>query len=246
MKEKLELSLQTARKIQFSILPTDIPQPDGYDIGALIEPAQAVGGDFYGVYQLDNDNLALVVGDVSDKGMPAAIFMAQCHALLRASIQSGQNTANVIERVNDLLLEMNAQDLFVTLIYGVLKLSSGEFRYTRAGHELPVIVDAKGEVTLPEAGTGGILGVWPNAWLKEKVITIPQGGLLVLYSDGVPDGRKADWTRFGEERFMNLVKKNGVTQPAQKTCQMVFDALVEFHDGAPQYDDITLLAVRRP
>jgi len=244
-KEKLELSLQTARKIQFSILPAKIPQPDGYDIGALMEPAQAVGGDFYGIYQLDDNNLALVVGDVSDKGMPAAIFMAQCHALLRASIQNGQGTVEATERVNKLLLEMNAQGLFVTLIYGILKLSSGEFRYTRAGHELPMILDAKGELTLPEAGTGGILGVWPNAWLKEKVISIPRGGLMVLYSDGVPDSRKADWTRFGEERFMDLIKKNGVTQSAQKTCQMVFDALIEFHDGAPQYDDITLLAVRR-
>jgi len=119
-----------------------------------MEPAQAFGGDFYGVCELDDDDLALVVGDVSDKGMPVSILMAPCHALLRASIQSGQSTADVIERVNDLLLEMNAQGLFVTLLYGVLKLSSGEFRYTRAGHELPMIVDADGELTLPEAGMG--------------------------------------------------------------------------------------------
>ena len=107
-KEKLEHSLQVARTIQYSILPTRIPQMDGYDIGALMVPAQAVGGDFFGVYSLDDERMVLIVGDVSDKGMPAAIFMAQCHALLRASTESSTPAAKVLERVNHLLLEMNS------------------------------------------------------------------------------------------------------------------------------------------
>jgi len=244
-KEKLELSLQTARKIQFSILPAKIPQPEGYDIGALMEPAQAVGGDFYGVYMLDEQHVALIVGDVSDKGMPAAIFMAQCHALFRASIQSGQSTTETVEKVNSLLMEMNAQELFVTIIYGILNIESGEFRFTRAGHELPMILDADGEVTFPEIGTGGVLGVWGNIWLKEQTLIIPKSGLMVLYSDGVTDGRTIEGLRFGEERFIEYVKRYGANQSAQQTCQGVFDALVAFRQSAPQFDDITLLTVKR-
>jgi len=243
--EKLEHSLQTARKIQYSILPAEIPQPDGYEIGTLMEPAQAVGGDFFGVYTLDEQNKALIVGDVSEKGMPAAIFMAQCHALLRASIQSGQSTTEAMERVNSLLLEMNAQGMFVTIIYGILNIPSGEFRYTRAGHELPLILDANGKVTFPEVGTGGILGVWGNPWLQEKSLVIPKGGLMVLYSDGVTDGRNVEGQRFGEERFVEYVARYGNHQSAQQTCQGVFDVLVTFQSGTTQYDDITLLAVRR-
>src|SRR5919106_159075 len=191
-KEKLEQSLQVAREIQYSILPTRIPQVEGYDIGALMKPAQAVGGDFFGVYPLDEGHMALIVGDVSDKGMPAAIFMAQCHALLRASLQSGVSTTIALERVNNLLLEMNAKGLFVTVIYGILHVPSGEFRYTRAGHELPLLLDPQGNVSFPEAGAGIVLGLFDNPPLEERSLIIPAGGFMLLYSDGAADNQNAD------------------------------------------------------
>ncbi len=243
--EKLEHSLQVARKIQYSILPIQIPQMDGYDIGALMKPAQAVGGDFFGVYPLDDSHMALIVGDVSDKGMPAAIFMAQSHALLRASIQSGVSTTIALERVNNLLLEMNAQGLFVTVIYGILNTTSGEFRYSRAGHELPLILDPQGTVSFPERGDGMVLGLFDNPIVEERSLIIPVGGFMLLYSDGAADDRNVDGIRFGDEGLKNVVKQFGINNPAQQTCQAVFDFLVDYQKGAPQFDDVTLLAVRR-
>jgi serine phosphatase RsbU (regulator of sigma subunit) len=244
-KEKLEHSLQLARKIQHSILPINIPQMAGYDIGALMRPAQAVGGDFFGVYPLDENHMALIVGDVSDKGVPAAIFMAQSHALLRASIQSGVSTTVALERVNSLLLEMNAQGLFVTIIYGILDTASGEFRYTRAGHELPIVLDAAGEVSSPPRGTGMVLGLHDDPVLEERSLVIPSGGFMLLYSDGIADDRNAERVRFGDAGLVELVKQLGIAAPAQQTCEAIYAALVAFQNSAPQFDDVTLLAVRR-
>ncbi|MBI3163887.1 MAG: SpoIIE family protein phosphatase [Chloroflexi bacterium] len=244
-KKKLEHSLQVAREIQYSILPVDIPQMDGYDIGAMMTPAQAVGGDFFGVYPLDGDHMALIVGDVSDKGIPAAIFMAQTHALLRASIQSGVNPADILRQVNHLLVEMNAQNLFVTVIYGILEKTSGEFRYARAGHELPLVLDAKGKASFPSPGKGMSLGVMENPALEESALTIPPGGFLLLYSDDVTDGMDADGLHFNSEGLVNAVLQSNVNSSAQQTCQSVFDTLVVFQKGEPQFDDVTLLGVRR-
>lgn len=243
-KEKLEHSLQVAREIQYSILPTRIPQMDGYDIGALMMPAQAVGGDFYGVYALDDEHMALIVGDVSDKGMPAAIFMAQSHALLRASTESGADVVAVLRRVNDLLFEMNARDLFVTVIYGILNKSTGEFHYARAGHELPLLL-TNGEISIPTMGLGAPLGMFANPALDEQTIIIPPGGFMLLYSDGSADTRNREGIRFGEKGFHSAVKEFGVNHSSQQACQAVYDCLVEYQEGAPQFDDVTLLAVQR-
>lgn len=244
-KEKLEHSLRVAREIQYSILPTRIPQMDGFDIGALMMPAQAVGGDFYGVYPLDDEHMVLIVGDVSDKGMPAAIFMAQCHALLRASIESELRIAHALQRVNSLLVEMNDRGLFVTVIYGVLNKFSGEFHYARAGHELPLLLDKAGTISIPEMGQGIPLGMYENPPLDERTITIPLNGCMFLYSDGVADTRDTNRVRFGEEASRSLIQQLGTNNAAQATCQAVYDRLVEYQNGAPQFDDVTLLAVRR-
>lgn len=244
-KEKLEHSLRVARTIQYSILPGKIPQMEGYDIGALMIPAQAVGGDFYGVYTLDDENMALIVGDVSDKGVPSAIFMAQCHALLRSSIGKDISVKSALERVNSLLCEMNASGLFVTVIYGILNKPTGEFRYTRAGHELPLILDAGGEASFPEMGKGMVLGIFETPMLEEKVLTIPPGGLMLLYSDGAADARFKDDLPFGLDGVIQTMKRLGTQTPAQDICQGIFDSALEFQQGAPQFDDITLLAARR-
>lgn len=243
--EKLEHSLQVARTIQYSILPTHIPQLDGYDIGALMMPAQAVGGDFYGVYPLDDEHIALLVGDVSDKGMPAAIFMAQSHALLRASADIGIGVVDVLKRVNDLLMEMNAGELFVTVIYGILHKSTGEFHYARAGHELPLVLDARSRTFVPPMQTGMPLGMFNNLILDEQSIRIPPGGSMVLYSDGSADTRNDDVVRFGNDALFKTIQKFGIDHTAQQTCQSVYDCLVEYQNGAPQFDDVTLLTVRR-
>jgi serine phosphatase RsbU (regulator of sigma subunit) len=244
-KEKLEHSLQVARKIQYSILPTKIPQMDGYDIGALMVPALAVGGDFYGVYVLDEYHMALIIGDVSDKGMPAAIFMAQSHALLRASLRNDVSTKQALERVNSLLREMNAEGLFVTVLYGILNTVTGEFSYTRAGHELPLVLDPKNNVSFPTEGKGIPLGLFDTPPLDEQTITIPAGGCMLLYTDGPADTCNQEGLRFGVDRLIQVVQQFGNQASAQQTCQAIYDAIVDFKQEAAQFDDVTLVAVRR-
>jgi sigma-B regulation protein RsbU (phosphoserine phosphatase) len=150
-----------------------------------------------------------------------------------------------LERVNNLLLEMNAQGLFVTIIYGILDTASGEFRYTRAGHELPLVLDANGEVSSPPRGTGMMLGLYDDPVLEERSLIIPTGGFMLLYSDGIADDRNTERTRFGDEGLIELVKQFGIASPAQQTCEAIYAALVAFQNSAPQFDDVTLLAVRR-
>lgn len=178
--------------------------------------------------------MALIVGDVSDKGIPAAIFMAQSHALLRAAIQNNISATHALEKINNLLFEMNEQSLFVTVIYGILNRSSGKFRYTRAGHELPMLLNADGNISFPNKGVGMALGIFENVMLEERSLTIPDGGFMLLYSDGIADDVNRDFVSFGSAHLNRSCKKHRTQNSAQQTCQAVFDALVEFQNGAPQ------------
>ncbi|NJN43859.1 MAG: SpoIIE family protein phosphatase [Anaerolineae bacterium] len=128
-----------------SILPNTLPQIKGYDFGALMEPARAVGGDFYDIFQIDKNRIGIVIGDVTDKGVPSAIFMAQAHALIYAEAMRCKTPLLVLQRVNNYLRNMGASHLFVTVIYGVLHLRERRIQYARAGHELPIYHHGKSE-----------------------------------------------------------------------------------------------------
>jgi CRP-like cAMP-binding protein len=137
-KERLERELQVAFEIQTSILPQTLPDLAGYDFGALMVPARAVGGDFYDIIPLSADKVGIIIGDVADKGVPSAIFMAQTHALLYAMATRAASTTRVLQRVNELLIKIGESSLFVTVLYGVLDRRTNLFSYARAGHELPI------------------------------------------------------------------------------------------------------------
>lgn len=244
-KEKMEQELQLAREIQRSILPVEMPSLPDYDFGALMTPARMVGGDFFGIFPLDGDRMALIVGDVTDKGAPAAIFMAQIHALLRATAAANLSPAEVLQRVNDFLMEMNDKGLFATVIYGVLEQSTGIFEYARAGHELPLLVNAEGHVSFPEAGVGMPVGILDEPMIDENRLMIPPGGRMFLYSDGVTDCANLTGERFNEDGLIARILELEAQATAQQACQSIFAALVQFKQEAPQFDDITLLAVRR-
>jgi CRP-like cAMP-binding protein len=145
-KEKLEHELQLAYRIQMSILPERLPSLPCFEFGARVVPARTVGGDFFGVIPLSTDKAAIFVGDVSDKGVPSAIFMARVHALLSAEAHRRTTPSQVLKRVNRLLAEIGSSPLFVTVLYGVLECRNSKFSYARAGHELPLVADAVGGV----------------------------------------------------------------------------------------------------
>ena len=241
-KERLERELQLAHDLQQSMLPRVLPVAAGYDFGAIMAPAQAVGGDFYDFIELGAGNFGVVVADVSDKGMSAALFMALTRSLIRAEASRGVLPPEVLRRVNHHLLDMNEAGMFVTVLYGILHTTSGEFLYTRAGHELPLIYDRDGAAVNIPLSRGQPLGLLPNPALDEQSFAIPPGGRLVLNSDGVTDAINHRQEPFGVERLQGLIA--GLPDAdAQSQCRAVFDAVTAYGESTPQFDDFTLVIV---
>ncbi len=243
-KEKLEHELLMAYQIQMSILPRQLPETPGYSLGARIVPARAVGGDFFDLIPLGRGLLGVAIGDVADKGVPSAIFMAQTHALLRAEAKRSKTPRQVLERVNDHLLEMNDAGVFVTVLYGVLELSTGAFRYARAGHELPLLLLMSGEVVVAGYADGMVLGMFPGSPLDENTIMIPGGATLLLYTDGATDVLNPDGVSFGFQRLIAAFSVCART-PAQQVCDQMLQTLKDYQADMSQADDITLLAIEK-
>jgi sigma-B regulation protein RsbU (phosphoserine phosphatase) len=242
-KEKLERELQLAHDIQMSILPQDLPQLAGYDFGARIVPARAVGGDFYDVASLGDQKVGIVVGDVSGKGVPAAIYMAQTHALIHVTADLISTPAEVLRRVNRQLVTMGTPSLWVTVLYGVLDTTSGQFSYARAGHELPLVGVDGGEVKPAPLGVGQPLGLLDEPAIEERTMSIPPGGQLLLYSDGFVDAQDSDGREFGRERLLQSFAR-AVALPAQEVCDVLWQALKDHQGDCDQFDDVTLVSVR--
>jgi sigma-B regulation protein RsbU (phosphoserine phosphatase) len=243
-KEALERELQIAKQIQLSILPDKLPDAVGYEFGAHMLPARFVGGDLYDFIPLDKEKIGVVIGDVSDKGVPAAIFMALVRSLVRAEAMRMTFPATALRRVNQHLLAMNSMGLFVTLIYGVLNLARGEFTYARAGHELPLLFKGDGaEVALP-VGQGQLLGVFPEITLDEQTIAIPTDGLLFLYTDGAIDALNPQGERYQGERLRKTVCKSVGIQ-ARQACDRILADIQAYQADALQADDITFVVISR-
>ena len=242
-KEKMERELQVARKIQESMLPRRLPQLVGFDFGARMLPARVIGGDLFDFIPYDSDHLGIVIGDVSDKGVPAALFMALTRSLLRAESSRAASPAQVLRQVNHHLLQMNEAGMFITMLYGILKRETSEFVYARAGHELPHVFDPNGGLYVPEIEQGHVLGVFPHPELDRQSLTIPPGGTLLLYTDGATDARSADGEFFGVKRLEEAARAN-LVGTAQQMCDGLLDEILSFQGPHSQFDDITLLAIR--
>ena len=243
-KEKLEKELQLAAEIQMSLLPRVLPSLPGVDFGGFMDPARSVGGDLYDVFQIDDERVGVLIGDVTDKGVPSAIFMARAHALLTAESLRGAAPGDVLRSVNRYLTRLDQGDLFVTVTYGIYDLRSGVFQYARAGHELPVLVSATGELFEPARKDSLPIGLFPEIPLDEQFINIPAGGSLLLFTDGVCDSRNPAGDEFGRVRIASgLASLCG--RPAQETCTGLIQFLTDFRSGAAQDDDITLVILHR-
>ena len=240
----LQNELDVASKMQQSILPTHFPKGSDYEVFGNMEPARSVGGDFFDVMQLDNGQIGLAIADVSDKGVPAALFMMSTRTLLKGSAIGSSNPSEVLREVNDLLNEDNDTAMFVTTLYATYDPASGELSYANGGHNSPLIVHADGTSDLLPL-TGGIaLGVVPDLEYAQKTVTLLPGDTLVLYTDGVTEAMNVDGEEFGTERlqevFVGPNSKNG-----QEASQAVFQAVSSFAGDTPQSDDITCLTLCR-
>jgi sigma-B regulation protein RsbU (phosphoserine phosphatase) len=241
-KERLERELKVAADIQMSILPDVLPGHTRYDFGGRILPARQVGGDFYDVFKLSDNKLGVLIGDVADKGVPSAIFMARAHALIIAEADRASTPGEVLMMANKHITRFEKSRQFVTALYGVLDAETGEFSYARAGHEPPLLLDPQGEVHRLPHKPGMALGLWENIMLDENKIQIPQGSLLVMFTDGMTDCRNPLGESFGLDRIKKTV--SGLQNvSAQSGCDQLLETLMNYQNGSKQDDDVTLVAV---
>ncbi len=247
--QRLERELQVAQEIQASFLPDHYPALAGWEIAAHWRAARRVGGDFYDFLQLPNGHLGLVIADVADKGIPAALFMALSRTLVRvtalASRTPGQARApaQALERTNQLILSDARSDLFVTIFYAVVDPATGRMRYTSAGHNPPLLVRANGQVESLRC-PGIALGVLEEIHLTDKETRLEPGDMLVLYTDGVTEAINADEEEFGLERLTDIVTAQRAA-PAPEILQQVDEDVTVFVAGQAPFDDVTLVVVKR-
>jgi sigma-B regulation protein RsbU (phosphoserine phosphatase) len=242
-KEKLEHELNLARDIQASILPKALLCLNGFEFGARMVPARSVGGDLYDFILLSENIVAIAIGDVSDKGIPAAMFMALFCSLLRAEVEHAITPVEVLRRVNRHLLDLNEAGMFVTALLGLLDLKKGEFSYARAGHEIPILFDRDGKANFVDWEQGQLLGFFPDPKLDVQSVIIPKGSTLLLYTDGAFDALNSEGVRYGCDRLVETVGAHVQNSP-QKLCDLVVDALNAYQASPTQYDDITLVAIQ--
>ena len=240
----LQNELDVASKIQQAILPASFPEGEGFDVYGNMAPARNVGGDFFDVINLENGRLGLAVADVSDKGVPAALFMMSSRTLLKGAAIGMGDPSGVLSEVNDLLNEDNETFMFVTLLYAVFDPESGLLTYANGGHSNPLVVHTDGSnEELPT--TGGIaLGVMPNLEYREASVTLAPGDTLILYTDGVSEAMNSEGEEFGVDRLMRIFNERAPAS-AKEANEVILQAVVEFADGYPQSDDVTCLVLRR-
>ena len=241
-KERLERELELARELQQSILPQEFPALPGFNCAARSRPARRVGGDFYDVIRLSKGRLGLVMADVSDKGLAAALYMALTRSLIHAEARHSSSPRQVLLNVHRLLLEISQADMFVTAFYGVLDPAESTLRYARAGHDRPLLFSpSSGECRFLTAD-GILLGCVEKVRLEEVSVRLHTGDLLVLYTDGITDANSPGGEFFGVERLRETVfAADGLS--AQDLCDLIFEHVDRFQAGAVQHDDTALLVV---
>ena len=242
----LRHELEFASQIQRSMLPRRPPSVEQgqVELEGRMEPAKEIGGDFYDYMSLPNGRLGLVIGDVSGKGMPAALFMAMTRTLLRSAAFNGRSPAESCRRVNDILCQDDHNGMFVTAFYGEYDLSSGSLEFCNAGHNYPFVVRMDGTVTqLPPIG-GMVLGIRRGLEFQSGSILLNAGDAIVLYTDGATEAMNPSRTLFGEDQLLALLRDHA-SSPLHELIESIYDAVATFASGALQHDDITVLAMRR-
>ncbi len=246
-KERISAELDVAAKIQTDMLPRTFPaypEREEFDLCASMTAAKYVGGDFYDFFMIDDDRLALVIADVSGKGVPAALFMVTARSLIKNRALIGtEPPARILSYVNDQICEGNEEQLFVTVWFGILRISTGEIVCANAGHEYPAVGRAGSGFELIRSKHGPPLGIFAGASYRNEEIRLGEGDWLFVYTDGVPEAQGADHVMFGEERMMAVLDE-GMNGDAAALLQKMKKATGDFVGDADAFDDLTMLTVR--
>jgi len=243
-RQHLEREFQLAREIQQTFLPDKVLEIPGWEMDVRWETARQVGGDFYDYFMLNDHQLAIIIADVSDKGLAASLYMTVTRTLLRAAALESDSPAETLEQVNKLLL-VNSQDgLFVTAFYGILSLDDGAMTYAIAGHNPPLMVRCQGKKVFTFDKGGIALGALPDIHLEDRQVKFDSGDCLVLYTDGVTEAFNADDQMYGEDRLIRLLQTS-IGKNAHSVLEILEADLEAFRANAPLSDDTTILAVCR-
>ena len=244
-KTRIRSELEVANVIQHSLLPVISEKYPGrreIDISAFMEAAKEVGGDFYDVFFVDPDSLALVIGDVSGKGVPAALFMANAKITLQNCIRDIPSLAEAVETANNALCTGNEANMFVTIWVGILDLKTGALRYVSAGHNPPVVVK-DGSPSYINTKSGFVLAGMEDMIYKENIITLSDGDVIYLYTDGVTEANSKSKELYGDNRLIACFEKTG-GMSAEQIIAAVKDSVDDFVKDNAQFDDMTMLCVR--
>jgi serine phosphatase RsbU (regulator of sigma subunit) len=241
-KKLMEQELQLARQVQLSVLPSVFPRVPGYLFAAQSLPARWVGGDFYDLLQLDRGRLGIAIGDVSGKGMPAALFVAQVHSLLVAEAHRERSPLKVLANVHRLLQSLGRSRMFVTVFYGIVEIEGDQLTYARAGHDKPLLL-RQGRIEALE-GEGTVLGFsdMEDLYLSEEQILLQDGDSLVLYTDGLADALSPAGQRLGLRELISLVQAHSGL-PAEELVKATFANVLAHQGSAEQFDDMSMLVV---
>ena len=245
-RERIEQELKVARLIQQTLLPKALPEIPGYEVAAYYQPAREVGGDFYDFLALDDGRLGLVVGDVTDKGVPAALVMATTRTMLRAAAQRLLTPGEVLQRVNDVLVQDIPPNMFVTCLYAILDPESGRVVYANAGHDLPYRRKAGRQGGAEELRARGMpLGLMPGMGYEEKEMVLQRGESILFYSDGLVEAHDRRREMFGFPRLQGLVGAH--RSGGSALISFLLAELARFTgENWEQEDDITLVTLDRP
>ena len=238
----LQNELDVARGMQQSILPSRFPQDPGYTVYGKMQAARNVGGDFFDVIQLNDGRIGLAVADVSDKGVPAALFMMSSRTLLKGAAIGLAFPGDVLREVNDLLLEDNEGSMFVTVLYAVYDPSNRKLTYANGGHNSPLVVHADGASALLPLTDGIALGIVPGLPYQQNTVTLSPGDTVIFYTDGVTEAMNGEEEQFGLDPLSEFFQANPPQDPEQATAT-VFEAVNAFAGDTPQSDDITCLVL---
>ncbi|MDX1641988.1 MAG: GAF domain-containing SpoIIE family protein phosphatase [Balneolaceae bacterium] len=240
---QLREEIKLAGEIQRRLLPDQMPNIAKYQIFATNIPAKYVGGDYYDFLSLSENRLAFCIGDITGKGMPAAMLMSNLQATFRSQVLVDEECDTCLNRTNTLLFRSTESTKFATFLYGVLDPDSGKVKYANAGHNPPILFREKNKPKALEV-TGVLLGGFEDSTYSQEEIGLKNDDLLLLYSDGVTEAMNSEDELYGEERLMNLVANNR-SHSVDDICELVLNDVKQFAGDAIQSDDITLVLIKR-
>jgi sigma-B regulation protein RsbU (phosphoserine phosphatase) len=239
---RMENELEVGKNIQMSMLPAKSFINDQVEISANLIPAREVGGDFYDFVIMDNGFLYFTVGDVSGKGVPAALMMAVCKALLKSKATTDKSTANILTEVNEEIARDNEKSMFITVFIAILNLKTGELIFSNAGHNPTYIIRNKKTVEKLSNLHGPVIGAVEGIDYKEDKLNINHGDMIFAYTDGIPEAHNSEGKMFTDARLKNFLSENA-NLSCDDTIDLICTEVLEFEGGADRFDDITALAI---